>query len=84
MEAHTYKGIVESEILSRVENELKRKCFKCETKKKIHDKYIELWDLVEQFFDEDECHYDHHGYCQTHNGHERPCPHETAKKLLRK
>ena len=82
MEKHTCIDIVESEITSRVSLATQRKCYKCETKKQIHDKYIKMRVLVEQFLDEDECHYDHHGYCQTHNGHKKPCPHEIAKKLL--
>lgn len=30
----------------------------------------------------EECRYDHHGYCQAHWLHERPCPVERAKALL--
>ncbi len=37
-----------------------------------------LADLV----DDAPCQYDHHGYCQAHSLHERPCPHERAKTLL--
>lgn len=38
--------------------------------------------LVADLVDEDECHYDHHGYCQAHSLHERPCPHERARTIL--
>lgn len=38
--------------------------------------------LVEAFIDPDPCEYDHHGLCQAHSLHERPCPHEEAKALL--
>jgi len=31
----------------------------------------------------DPCHYDHHGYCQEHFLHERPCPFERAKEWLK-
>lgn len=30
----------------------------------------------------DACRYDHHGYCQTHFLHERPCPYERARAAL--
>ena len=30
----------------------------------------------------DPCHYDHHGYCQSHLLGENPCEHEVAKDLL--
>jgi hypothetical protein len=38
--------------------------------------------LIEELTHDDECQYDHHGYCQAHFLHERPCPHERAKALL--
>jgi len=37
--------------------------------------------LVTELVDADPCRYDHHGYCQTHSLHEKPCPHEQAKDL---
>ena len=43
----------------------------------------ELEELVQELFDEDSCHYDHHGYCQAHSLHPRPCPHERAKVYFR-
>lgn len=45
---------------------------------------IELVRVVEDLIDEDECSYDHHGYCQAHSWFETdpPCPHSRAKKLL--
>ncbi len=33
---------------------------------------------------DDPCRYDYHGYRQNHNLHERPCPHEEAKRLFEK
>lgn len=39
-------------------------------------------ELIRELADPDPCHYDHHGYCQAHSGHERPCPHERARDLL--
>lgn len=41
-----------------------------------------LTELVREFVDVDPCHYDHHGYCQAHSLHRRPCPHERAGALL--
>jgi hypothetical protein len=31
---------------------------------------------------DEECRYDHHGHCQTHWLHDRPCPIEQAKELI--
>lgn len=42
----------------------------------------QLLSLVADFVDDSPCRYDHHGYCQNHSLHERPCPHETAKHVL--
>lgn len=41
-----------------------------------------LVSLVAELTDSEPCRYDHHGYCQTHYLHERPCPHERAKEVL--
>ena len=38
--------------------------------------------LVRELVDESPCHYDHHGSCQSHSLHVRPCPHETAKYVI--
>lgn len=38
--------------------------------------------LIDELTDSGPCRYDHHGYCQEHNLHEKPCPHETAKHTL--
>lgn len=43
-----------------------------------------LCGLLDELTDTEECRYDHHDNCQSHNLHERPCPHETAKALLKK
>jgi len=29
---------------------------------------------------DDVCSYDHHGYCQSHFGHEKPCPYEPEEQ----
>lgn len=42
----------------------------------------DLRGLVEELIDPDPCWFDHHGYCQAHKLHEKPCPHERAKDLL--
>lgn len=39
--------------------------------------------LVRELTDPDQCRYDHHGYCQSHALHEKPCPHERSKELLK-
>ncbi len=31
---------------------------------------------------DEKCRYDHHGYCQTHWLHDKPCPIEQAKELF--
>lgn len=38
--------------------------------------------ILRDLLDPDPCWYDHHGYCQAHSLHERPCPHERARDLL--
>ena len=48
------------------------------------DMIAELRGLLDEMTDSQSCNFDHHGYCQTHNLHERPCPHERAKKILGK
>lgn len=37
-----------------------------------------------QLADGEVCHYDHHGYCQTHFLHEKPCPMEVINKFYEK
>lgn len=37
-----------------------------------------LYDLIGQLADSEECRYDHHGKCQEHWLHEKPCPHGVA------
>jgi hypothetical protein len=41
-----------------------------------------LLDLIRDLAHDDACEYDHHGYCQSHFLHERPCPHERAQAIL--
>lgn len=43
---------------------------------------IPLLSLIEDLTDPDTCWYDHHGYCQPHGLHPRPCPHERARRVL--
>jgi len=40
--------------------------------------------LLEMLADEDECEYDHHGYCQVHGwmDSEVECPHKQVKQFL--
>jgi hypothetical protein len=38
--------------------------------------------LIAALCDPDPCSYDHHGLCQAHSLHPRPCPHEQAQALL--
>jgi hypothetical protein len=35
-----------------------------------------------ELVDSDPCQYDHHGLCQSHGLHKRPCPHEQTKHIL--
>lgn len=43
----------------------------------------QMFQLLMDFVDPDDCWYDHHGYCQAHSLHEGElCPHKLAKKLL--
>lgn len=48
-------------------------------------KTVELVSLLEECVSpmSDECHYDHHGYCQAHFLHDNPCPYSRARKLLK-
>lgn len=41
-----------------------------------------LLELVQELCDPSPCWYDHHGRCQEHRMHDRPCPHEKASELL--
>lgn len=49
------------------------RCKKCEAL---------LLKLIDQLRDADECSYDHHGFCQAHSLHEKPCPHEVAAAIF--
>ena len=40
--------------------------------------------IISELCDPEDCDYDHHGYCQAHSLHKRPCPHERAKMFLEK
>lgn len=47
------------------------------------EKEIEgLREIMFDLIDNEECVYDHHGYCQTHNLGENPCANERANKAL--
>ena len=50
------------------------------------DLFIQALDILESLTDEDECSFDHHGYCQAHGWFdiETKCPHKRAKDLLKK
>lgn len=41
----------------------------------------EQWKLLESLVDDEPCSYDHHGYCQTHFLHAKPCPYEVVQTL---
>lgn len=47
---------------------------------KLEKAYGILTNIMESL--DDSCRYDHHGYCQTHWLHDRPCPVEQAKELI--
>ena len=38
--------------------------------------------LIADLTSNEDCWYDHHGYCQAHNLDDAPCPHERARKAL--
>jgi hypothetical protein len=42
----------------------------------------ELLELISNLTDTDDCAYDHNDRCHTHQMAERPCPHDTATKIL--
>ena len=49
----------------------------------LHDAIAEierLRGLLGEIVDDEDCQYDHHGYCQTHNLGERPCVFERARQ----
>lgn len=46
------------------------------------DEINALREILRKLVDRDQCHYDHHGYCQTHSLDSKPCPHELAKAFL--
>lgn len=39
--------------------------------------------VLDQMIDDEPCQYDHHDLCQAHHLHERPCPHEVAKEIVK-
>jgi len=45
----------------------------------------ELRFLIADFSDANDCHYDHHGFCQAHNWFRVTprCPHARAKEVLK-
>ena len=45
----------------------------------------DMWrTLAVALVDESPCWYDHHGYCQAHSLHEKPCPHDVVQQLILK
>ena len=50
-----------------------------------HNKQTEsLYELLDEVVEpmDDDCSYDHHGYCQSHFLHDNPCPYARAKALV--
>ena len=45
-------------------------------------KVLENVDMLLDYLGRGSCHYDHHGYCQEHGLHDRPCPVEVLTELL--
>lgn len=52
-----------------------KECYRC---------YKEILEIAYKMYDVDPCSYDHHGYCQTHGLHQKPCPHEQMKLILQR
>lgn len=47
------------------------------------DAWDQAGEIIGALFDENECRYDHHGYCQEHGWlDESECPHSRARKWL--
>lgn len=42
----------------------------------------ELLSLLSELTDDMPCRYDHHGYCQSHWLHVKPCPNDRARLIL--
>lgn len=42
----------------------------------------EALDLLSRMVDDEECWYDHNGFCQVHYRRGKPCPHERAREML--
>lgn len=47
----------------------------------LEQRIDELEQLIVQFADGASCQYDHHGYCQTHFLHDKPCPYGIANEM---
>jgi len=50
------------------------------TKKDLED----IIELLLELDDDEKCFYDHHGYCQTHYLHPKPCPYSRIHELMDK
>jgi len=53
-----------------------------ETLLNIAEENNQLRHLLSIVVDKDSCRYDHHGLCQSHCLHPKPCPHEKIKSIL--
>lgn len=50
---------------------------------KLRQQTSVLRGLLIELTDEDDCRYDHHGYCQAHSLDTAPCPHSRSKTLIK-
>ena len=50
---------------------------------KLRQQTSVLRGLLIELTDEDDCRYDHHGYCQAHSLDTAPCPHSRSRTLIK-
>ena len=50
---------------------------------KLRQQTSVLRGLLIELTDEDDCRYDHHGYCQAHSLDIVPCPHSRSRTLIK-
>ena len=56
-----------------------------EMERALSKKLMEALIIMRDLTDDDDCHYDHHGYCQAHGWlTDGVCPHKRSKELLTK
>lgn len=60
--------------------------FLTQQRNELINAFEEMAELLEQLTDEDDCSFDHHGYCQTHSWmyNDEKCPHHRSKELRSK